>query len=162
MADAPPKSAPRATGPTIQGSAWRSLLETHRELISRIEDEFKSNTPIELQQYDVMFHVAEASGGARMTDLANAVVLTKSGLTALVDRMEAAKLIERRPDPEDRRATRIHLTSVGTEKLAAASAHHRKVVRRIWTSRVSEEEAAVIVEALARVREGLLEDESVG
>jgi DNA-binding MarR family transcriptional regulator len=83
--------------------------------------------------------------------------LTKSGITSLVDRMEAAGLIERRPDPKDRRATRIHLTSTGEQALAQASRHHRKVVRRIWTSRMSEEEAAVIVDVLGRVRAGLLE-----
>jgi len=159
MTPSPRESALPSAGPTIQGRAWRSLLETHKELISRIEEEFKSNTPLELQQYDVMFHVAEASEGVRMTDLASEVVLTKSGLTALVDRMEAAELIERRPDPEDRRATRIHLTSAGKDKLAAASRHHRKVVRRIWTDRMSEEEAAVIVDVLARVREGLVEED---
>jgi len=156
----PPVSTAPAAGPTVQGRAWRSLLETHRELIGFIEEEFKSNTPIELQQYDVMFHVSEANDGLRMTDLAKAVVLTKSGLTALVDRMEDAELIERRPDPQDRRATRIHLTSTGRTKLAVASEHHREVVRRIWTSRVTEEEAAVLLDVLARVRARLLEEES--
>lgn len=154
------ETAPPTARPTIQGRAWRSLLETHRELINRIEEEFESHTPIDLQQYDVMFHVSEASEGLRMTDLAKAVVLTKSGLTSLVDRMEKAKLIERRADPQDRRATRIHLTSTGKAKLAEASRHHRKVVRTIWTSRMSEEEAAVIVDVLARVRAGLLEESS--
>lgn len=157
MSSSRDRSEPPKTAPTIQGRAWRLLLETHSELITRIEEEFRSHTPIELQQYDLMFHVSEASDGLRMTDLANAVLLTKSGLTSLVDRMEAAKLIERRPDPRDRRATRIHLTPVGEEKLALASRHHRNVVRQIWTSRLSEEEAAVILDVLARVRAGLRE-----
>lgn len=158
MTDPSPDTEAAPKGPTMQGRAWRSFLETHTELIARIEEEFKSNTPIELQHYDVMFHVSEADDGLRMTDLASAVVLTKSGLTSLVDRMEAAKLIERRPDPGDRRATRVHLTPSGDKALAEASRHHRKVVRRIWTSRMSEEEAAVLVDVLARVRAGLLED----
>jgi len=136
------------------------FLETHTDLISRIEHEFRSHTPIELQQYDVMFHVLEADGGLRMTDLANAVLLTKSGLTSLVDRMEKAALVERRPDPVDRRVTRIHLTSMGEEKLALASRHHRDVVRRIWTSRMSEDEAALIVDVLSRVRAGLSDADS--
>lgn len=149
-------------GPTIQGRAWRALLETHRELIARVAEEFTTNTPLELKQYDVMFHVSEASNGIRMTDLANAVVLTKSGLTSLVDRMEVAGLIERRPDPDDRRATRIHITSEGWKRFAEASLHHREVVRQIWTARMGDEEAAVIVDVLARVREGLREDRSKG
>jgi len=156
-------SSPKARGkPTVQGKAWRSLLETHSALIARIEAEFRTHTPIELQQYDVMLHVSEAREGLRMTDLADAVLLTKSGLTSLVDRMEAAELVERRPDPQDRRATRIHLTPVGRDKLAIASEHHRKVVRRIWTMRMSEEEAAMIVDVLARVGAGLVEEEAEG
>jgi DNA-binding MarR family transcriptional regulator len=130
--------------------------------MTRVEQEFKAHTPIELQQYDVLFHVSEASDGVRMTDLANAVVLTKSGLTSLVDRMEDAKLIERRADPQDRRATRIHVTPLGEGKLAAASRHHRNVVRQIWSSRMSDEEATVIADVLARVRAGLLEESSEG
>lgn len=158
MTDPLRESKTATKGPTIQGRAWRSLLETHRALIDRIEQEFKSHTPLELQQYDVMFHVSEVSGGMRMSDLASAILLTKSGITSLVDRMEAAQLIERRPDPKDRRATRVHLTPTGEQALSEASRHHRQVVRRIWTSRMSEEEAAVIVDVLARVRAGLLED----
>lgn len=157
-----PPNEPQTPGPTIQGRAWRALLETHRELIARIEEEFGTNTPLELQHYDVMFHVSEARDGIRMTDLANAVVLTKSGLTSLVDRMEVVGLIERRPDPEDRRATRIHLTPEGKERFTEASLHHREVVRQIWTARMGEEEAAVIADVLARVREGLREDGSEG
>jgi len=157
MTSTSPRTKAATQGPTIQGRAWRSLLETHRELIDRIEEEFKSHTPLELQQYDVMFHVSEVSDGMRMTDLASAVVLTKSGLTSLVDRMEAANLVQRRPDAKDRRATRIHLTPAGRRALATASRHHRDVVREIWTSRVGEEEAAVIVDVLARVRAGLVE-----
>lgn len=139
-------------GPTVQGLAWRALLEGYRDLVRFLEEEFVRATGVELQYYDVMLHVSEGVGGRRMTDLAEAVVLSKSGLTSLVDRMERDGLLERRPDPTDRRATRIVLTHAGKECFEAVSGHHRGVVRRIFTSRVSEEEAAVILEVMERLR----------
>lgn len=134
MTRSPPETSLPNTGPTV-----------------------KAHISLELQHYDMMFHIKEASEGMRMTAQANAVVLTKSGLTSLVDRMEASGLIERPPDSRDRRTTRIHLTALGEESLAAASRHHRSVVRHLWTSRVSDEEATVIVDVLERVRAGLVD-----
>jgi DNA-binding MarR family transcriptional regulator len=142
-------------GPTVQGRAWRTLLETHRDIIRCLEREFREGVGTELLYYDVMLHVSEGDGGRRMTDLAEAVVLSKSGLTALIDRMERDGLVERRPDPGDRRAVRVVLTKRGEELFAEATRHHRGVVRRIFTSVVTEEEATTMVEALLRVREAL-------
>ncbi len=120
-----------------------------------MDREFRENTPLDVQRYDIMFHVAEVPGGCRMTDLADAVVQSKSGLTSVVDRMAAEGLIERRPDPEDRRVIRIVLTKLGERRLAEASAHHRVVVRRLFTERVTDAEARVIVDVLERVRGAL-------
>ena len=142
-------------GPTVQGHAWRVLLETHRDIIRCLEREFREGVGTDLQYYDVMLHVSEGDGGRRMTDLAEAVVLSKSGLTALIDRMEREGLVARRPDPGDRRAVRVVLTEDGEQLFAEATRHHRGVVRRIFTSVVTEEEANAMVEALLRVREAL-------
>jgi DNA-binding MarR family transcriptional regulator len=125
--------------------------------MARLEQEFRDYTPIEAQHYDVMFHVHEADAGIRPTDLADAVMFSKSGLTSLVDRMEAADLVERRPDPGDRRAIRIHLTGEGREKFEAASLHHRSVVRRLFTTQLSADEAEVMTEVLTRVCRGVRE-----
>lgn len=149
-------SSSGARGPTLKGKAWRALLEVHRDVVRYLEMEFKDGAGLDLQYYDVMLHVSEGGkGGRRMTELAEAVVLSKSGLTSLVDRMERDGLVERRPDPVDRRATRIVLTDRGGERFQEVSAHHRGVVRRIFTSRVTDEEAAVMVDVLERVRDGL-------
>jgi DNA-binding MarR family transcriptional regulator len=142
-------------GPTLQGKAWRAILEGHRDIARFLEQEFRRGAGLEAQYYDVMLHVSEGEGGRRMTDLADKVVLSKSGLTALVDRMESEGFVERRPDPDDRRATRIVLTPLGEERFAQASRHHRGVVRRVFTSIVDKDEAAVIVDVLNRVRQAI-------
>ncbi len=150
--------------PTIQGKAWRTLLEGHRDLMRYLEATFDADVPF--QYYDVLLHVAEGENGVRMTDLAESIVLSKSGLTSLVDRMAKDGLVERRPDPDDRRATRILLTAEGEKRFAEVSEHHRETVHRIFTSKVTEEEAAVIVDVLERVLGGLREagspDEETG
>lgn len=112
---------------------------------------------MDLRYYDVLLHVAEGEGGRRMTELADAIILSKSGLTSLVDRMEREGLLERRPDPRDRRAILVTLTAHGAERFREASELHRAFVRQMFTSRLSDEEAAMIVDVLARVRSGASE-----
>ncbi len=112
---------------------------------------------MDLRYYDVLLHVAEGEGGRRMTELADAIILSKSGLTSLVDRMEREGLLERSPDPRDRRAILVTLTEHGAERFREASELHRAFVRRMFTSRVSDDEAATIVDVLARVRSGATE-----
>jgi DNA-binding MarR family transcriptional regulator len=145
---------------TVRGNAWRLLLETHRDLVVRLDRELRSGVGLELLYYDVMLHVTEAGGARRMTDLAEAVVVSKSGFTSVVDRMERAGLIERRADPGDRRATRIVLTSEGEARFREAAAYHRDVVHGIFTSLLTEEEAEVFVSVLERVRSALGKGES--
>lgn len=147
-------------GPSPQGRAWRTLLTVGQTLVRALDEEMQSGVGLDLQRYDVMLHVSEGAGGRRMTELARAVVLSKSGLTALVDRMEADGLLERRPDPEDRRATRVVLTGEGESRFREASAHHRQVVHRIFIDRVTEEEAVVLSGTLERVRRELGEERS--
>jgi DNA-binding MarR family transcriptional regulator len=97
-----------------------------------------------------------------MTDLATAVVLSKSGLTSLVDRLEREGLVERRPDPGDRRATRIVMTKAGEELFREASANVRQTVRSIFNNIVSDQEAQVVSDVFGRVREQIAELESRG
>ena len=146
-------SSASGRGPTIQGKAWRAILEGHRDLMRYLETTFQPDFP--LQYYDVILHVSEGEHGLRMTDLATAMVVSKSGLTSLVDRMEREGLVARQPDPRDRRATRVVVTKQGRKRFAEASERHRGTVRRVFTSRVSPEEAEVIVNVMERVLRGL-------
>ena len=148
----------RTSGPTVRGRAWRALLVVGQELVRALDAALQHGVGLDLQQYDVMLHVSEGDGGRRMTDLAEAVVLSKSGLTSLVDRMEAAGLLERRPDPDDRRATRVVLSDAGRVRFREAAAYHREVVHRIFIEHVTDAEATAMVDALERV-EGVLQSE---
>jgi DNA-binding MarR family transcriptional regulator len=143
--------------PSLKGRAWRAFLEVHGEAVRVLDRELKRGIDLDLLFYDVMLHISEGSDGRRMSDLAQAVVLSKSGFTSVVDRMERAGLIERRPDPEDRRATRVVLTPAGARRFDEAAEVHRDIVHGIFTSVITDEEARAIVEALERVRRRLRE-----
>jgi len=143
---------------SVRGRAWRDLLEVHRDVVAYLERDFHDSMGLDLLYYDVLLHVSEGEGGRRMTDLAEAAVISKSGLTSVVDRMEADGLLERRRDEADRRAVRVVLTPRGEERFQEAARHHAETVRRIFTSQVTDDEAAVIVDVLGRVRERVRAD----
>jgi DNA-binding MarR family transcriptional regulator len=143
---------------SVRGRAWRAVLEVHRDVVQHLERDFRESVGLDLLYYDVLLHVSEGQRGRRMTELADAVVLSKSGLTSVVDRMEADGLLERRPDPDDRRAVRVVLTPRGEERFREAAEQHAETVRRIFTSIVTDDEAGVIVDVLGRVRERVRAD----
>jgi len=136
----------------IRVQAWRSVLEACNTLLPIMDSELRSEQHLDVQIYDVLLHTYEAGPvGIRMTDLARKILLTKSGLTARVDKLEEGGLLERAPDPEDRRATRIRLTETGAAVFKNAADFHLSSIERHFSSRISEEEARVICEALERI-----------
>jgi DNA-binding MarR family transcriptional regulator len=136
----------------IRVQAWRSVLEACNTLLPIMDSELRSEQHLDVQVYDVLLHTYEAGPvGIRMTDLARKILLTKSGLTARVDKLEEGGLLERAPDAEDRRATRIRLTETGVAVFKKAADFHLSSIERHFSSRISEEEARVICEALERI-----------
>jgi DNA-binding MarR family transcriptional regulator len=91
--------------------------------------------------------------GIRMADLANKVVLSKSGLTTLVDRLEEKGLLRRLPDHADRRATRITITDAGIDAFRAAATVHLDGIARHFADRITSAEAKALAEVLERVQE---------
>ncbi len=132
--------------------AWRALMVTYGTITPLLDDELRSATELDLTTYDALLHVYEAGDpGIRMTDLADKVVLSKSGLTTLVDRLEERDLMQRIADPEDRRAIRITLTESGMEAFHTAAAVHVAGIERYFTSQLTEDEAEVIADTLERI-----------
>jgi DNA-binding MarR family transcriptional regulator len=129
------------------------FVETHAALFGRLADEMREEHGMPVTWYDVLLHLAEVDGQRlRMGDLARAVVISKSGLTALVDRMEAAGLVRRAVPPGDRRAIDVVLTDAGRERFATVRAFHREGIRRHFTAHVSEREAEQLIAVLGRLR----------
>lgn len=144
----------------IRLRAWRAVLELEGTLTQIFDAELRAQAGIELLTYDALLHTFEAGEqGIRMTDLARHVVLSKSGLTTVVDRLEKRKWLKRVPDPNDRRATRIKLTAAGEKVFRRAAQVHLDGIAKHFSRYVKDEEAEVIARVLNRVREETLSSE---
>jgi MarR family transcriptional regulator, 2-MHQ and catechol-resistance regulon repressor len=117
------------------------------------DDDFRAQTDIDIQVYDVLLHVFESGdAGIQMSELAREIALSKAGLTSLVDRLEKRSLVQRTLDPADRRAVRIKLTKHGEKTFRTAARIHIAGIRERVTQHLTDEEARIIADAFERVR----------
>jgi DNA-binding MarR family transcriptional regulator len=122
-------------------------------LVAALDDDLRAETDIDMKIYDALLHVFESrDAGIQMTDLAREIALTKAGLTAMVDRLEKRSLVQRVPDPADRRAVRITLTAKGEQVFRDAARVHLAGIRERVTRHLTDDEARTIADALERVR----------
>src|SRR4051794_3614666 len=125
-----PTTSPRPTGEKLSPrelDAWRGFLRVHATLIRELDDELMAAHSLPLVSYDVLVNLED--GPMRMSDLADTVLLSRSGLTRLVDRLSAQGLIERRPCEDDGRGSLAALTPAGEARLAEARPTHLGGVR---------------------------------
>ena len=121
--------------------AWRGLLRVYWSLFRALDAEMEAEHGLPLTSYEVLIHLADApEGKMRMRDLADAALLSRSGLTRLVDRLERDGLIERASCPSDARGAFAVLTGKGREVLSRARPAHRHGVRRRFLERFEEDE----------------------
>jgi DNA-binding MarR family transcriptional regulator len=99
-------------------AAWRALLTVHADLTDRIDAALRQAGVISLRWYDALFALYEAPGRRlRLGELARAALLSRSGLSRLVDRLEADGLLAREPSEEDARGSYAVLTPRGLQAL---------------------------------------------
>jgi DNA-binding MarR family transcriptional regulator len=121
--------------------AWRGMLTVHTRLTAALDEELQARHGISVSAYEVLMFVGDAHDTKlRMADLADRVLLSRSGLTRLVDRLVRDGLIERCACSDDGRGSFAQLTSDGREKLDAARRAHLEGVRRLFLGHVSAEE----------------------
>jgi DNA-binding MarR family transcriptional regulator len=122
-------------------AVWRSFLRTHTHLLRQLEHQLQVHGKIALGSYDVLVQLAEAPDSRlRMSELAEAVLLSRSGLTRLVDRLQSDGLVERQPDPDDARGMYTVLTAKGRDTLRDAARVHLAGVSELVLTRLSEAE----------------------
>ncbi len=154
-----PTPSPRSPGlpvldqiPPAQLAAWRAFLEAHALTVDNLARELREIEDLPLAWYDVLVQLQESPDGRlRMQELAEAVLLSKSGVTRLVDRMERAGLVERARCTDDRRGTFASLTPVGRQRLRETAPTHLRGVAEHFTSLLDDEEAAVLEQLLLRI-----------
>src|SRR3954447_424912 len=116
-----------------EAAAWIGLLRTRERLMHELDRELEHAHGISLAEYDVLMQLDAAPGGnLRMAELADAVLLTRSGLTRLVDRLERRGLVERRRGPSDARGLWAVLTDAGAQQLGEPAVTHSDGIRRLF------------------------------
>jgi DNA-binding MarR family transcriptional regulator len=134
-----------------KGHAWAVLLTAHATLVERIEEALAEAELPPLAWYDVLWELEKAPDGKlRMHELARRVVLTRSNLTRLADRLERAKLIERADTPHDRRGYDCVITRAGLAMRKKMWPVYKGEIERLFSKHVTLEEARAIVDALSR------------
>jgi DNA-binding MarR family transcriptional regulator len=135
-------------------SAWRAFITTHATLIDLIDREMTVAGRLPLHWYDVLIELLEApEGKLRLHELAQKVVLSRSGLTRLVDRLEAAGLLQRQPDPTDRRGAFAVLTEAGRASLRQAWPIYAQGIALHFANYLSETEARTLADVFNHMLE---------
>jgi DNA-binding MarR family transcriptional regulator len=144
--------------PASKMAAWRLFLTAHARITAQLEAELQGADEIPLAWYDVLVQLTEGGGRLRMQELAHAVLLSKSGLTRLVDRMEVERLVHREECVTDKRGTVAAITARGTAALRHAAPVHLAGIERHFANRLTAAEATAMQSAFKRVLAALGED----
>lgn len=132
--------------------AWRGMLRAHASLTKALDADLEAGHGLPLSSYEVLMHLVAADGERmRMSDLADSVILSRSGLTRLVDRMEREGLLARESCPSDARGAYARLTETGSAKLDAARRTHLSGVRERFLDRLTEAEQDALGDCWERV-----------
>jgi DNA-binding MarR family transcriptional regulator len=133
-------------------AAWRGFIEAHARVLTHLSNELQAEQSLPLTWYDVLVQLSEADGQRlRMHELAERVLLSQSGLTRLVDRLEAEGLVQRVRCSDDGRGLFAQLTPEGLDALRRTYPTHLRGVREWFSDLLTDEETLVIARALTRI-----------
>jgi DNA-binding MarR family transcriptional regulator len=132
--------------------AWRALVRAHACLVKRLDAQLESEHGVPLSSYEVLRLLADSDGGKlRMHDIAAAVMLSRSGLTRLVDRLERDGLVARCSCENDARGAYAVISDIGRERYVQARATHRSGIRTMFVAHFSEQELELLGPLLERL-----------
>lgn len=135
---------------------WVAFLRAHARITRRLDEELRAGHGLSLAEYDALVQLVSAPGRRlRMSALADRVLLSRSGITRLVDRLVADGTVERSTCLSDARGAEAILTRAGVDRLRAASRTHLAGVRHYFLDVVAADDRAAIERGLDRVIDGL-------
>ncbi len=139
------------TRPTAMwNDAWRGVLFASAKVLRIAERDLVAREGFPITWLDVLAQLYDApSNGLRMQELEERSLFTRSGVTRLVDRIEAAGLVRREPVPGDRRGVRVVLTPEGRRRHDEAFVEHLRVIEREFGGRLTPAEQQAVADALA-------------
>jgi DNA-binding MarR family transcriptional regulator len=139
----------------VELGAWRGFLRVHAALVKALDAELAAEHDLPLSSYEVLITLASAPGRKRrMAELADSVLLSRSGMTRLVTRLEEKGLLERDTCTDDGRGCFAVLTDAGAELLEYARPTHLDGVRGRFLTHFSDDDLRVLARYWERVLPG--------
>ena len=147
---------PQAFSPE-EFQAWRGLIRLREAVMREIDRRLQHDGLISLADYGVLITLVTAPGlRLRMSDLGARRMLTPSGITRVVVRLEAQGFVRREPDPADGRAAFAALTRPGLEELRRAQVVHHATVRELYLGRLTKHELERLAAAFEKALPGVV------
>ncbi len=139
------------------------LFETHAGLSTELERRLERDAGLSRQWFEVLLRLARSPDGRlRMTDLAHQVLITSSGLTRAVDRMEEAGLVKREACPSDRRVSWCTLTAKGRRRIERAIPKHVADLDDVFARHLDARERDDLEAILRKLRDALRPESTAG
>lgn len=131
---------------------WRAFITAHAEIVSAIERQLERDGYLPLSSYDVLVALSETPGHRlRMRDLARYVILSRSALTRLVDRLEGQGFLTRERSGEDRRGAYAVLTDAGQRELERTWPAYGREIERHFARHLNDDEAEILRGLMSRI-----------
>ncbi len=136
--------------------AWRAMVVGTGRLVSKLDEQLQAEASLSLADYEILSYLSEAPGWhLRMTELAEGVVISRSGLTRRVDGLVRRELVKRYACESDRRGTYAQLTDAGFSVLKAAVPAHRAGVRRYFLDLLPDTSLPTMADAMVSLASSL-------
>jgi DNA-binding MarR family transcriptional regulator len=146
-----PPFVPSTTLDALERRVWWAFLSRHAHVARCLEADLTAHSRLPLAEFDVMFQLALSDGHRlRMNELAERVLLSRAGITRLVDRLVADGLVTRAKCDSDARGSFAVLTSLGRARLEDASPGHLAAVKHFFLDSYSRTELQTLADLLDR------------
>lgn len=138
--------------------AWLSFVRTHSRLWDRVEAQMRRDHGLTMARYDVLAQLVNAGGRLGLSDLASSIMLSQSGVSKLLDRMEGADLVRRDPDPRDARSAFAAITPRGRSMVEEARHGHHDFLQRAFGDVLDDRDLDDLVRIMSRISASIPED----
>jgi DNA-binding MarR family transcriptional regulator len=136
-----------------QLGAYFALMEAVSLLQHHVDQHLRTEGDLSSVQFQLLARLADAGGPLTMTQLADGVVYSRSGLTYQAGLLEKAGLVTRSPSPDDERATLVTITGDGLALFGRVLSGHVQVVRRLLLDPLSDDDLRNLGDIMTRVRD---------
>jgi DNA-binding MarR family transcriptional regulator len=132
-------------------AAWRGLLNVHARVTQQLDAQMQAEHGLALSAYEVLMFLDDApEHRMRMSEIADRVLLSRSGCTRLVDRLAEQGYVTRCADSADGRGLYAQLTEAGLAKITEARATHHGGIRRFFLDRLTATDQIVLADIWTR------------